>query len=87
MPIWALFVWLLFGAIAGYVASLIAGRPGRYGLVGDIVVGLLGSVIGGYLFSLLDIGPGVGGWIGSLIVAVVGAVVLIFALRALAPRV
>ncbi len=87
MPLWSIFVWLVIGAIAGYVASLITKRTGRYGLIGDIVLGLLGSIVGGWIFSLIGLGPTFGGFLGSIVVAIIGAVALIFALRAVSARV
>ena len=43
MPLWTFIVWIVIGLIAGVVASNLMGRPGRYGLLGDIVVGLIGA--------------------------------------------
>ena len=67
-------IWLIVGAIAGWLAGKIMKGSG-FGLIGDIVVGIIGAVIGGFLlgglFAFLDI-------IGSIITAVIGAVVLIF---------
>ena len=80
MPTWTLFVWIIVGLIAGYVASNIMGRPGRYGLLGDLVVGLLGSVLGGWIVGLL-LGGATGGIIGSIVVAILGAMLLIYLLR------
>ena len=70
-------IWLVIGAIAGWIAGLIM-KTG-YGLVGDIVVGVIGSLIGGWLFGLFGIAAG--GLIGSIIAAVVGAVILLAILR------
>ena len=70
-------LWILFGAIAGWVASLIMGSNARQGIVGDILLGIVGAVIGGFLMNLLG-APSVTGFNAySLIVAVVGAVALI----------
>jgi len=80
MPLWTLVIWLLIGLIAGYLASRIMGGAGRYGLIGDIVVGLIGSVIGGWIVGLLGLSGG-GGIIGSIIVSVLGAMLFIYLLR------
>ena len=79
--------WLIFGAIAGWLASLIAGENAEQGWLGNIVVGIVGAVIGGFLYGLLT-GDGFRfGWsIGSFIVAVVGALVLLTGLRLLRGR-
>jgi uncharacterized membrane protein YeaQ/YmgE (transglycosylase-associated protein family) len=73
-----LIIFLLIGAVAGWLAGQIM-KGGGFGLVGDIIVGVIGSVIGGWLFGVLGIG--VGGLIGSIIAAVVGAIILIELLR------
>lgn len=74
-------LFLLIGAIAGWLAGLIM-KGGGYGLIGDIIVGCIGAVVGGWLFGWLGVAPGAG-LLGSLIVALVGAVVLIAILRTL----
>ena len=73
-----LIIFLVIGAVAGWLAGLIM-KGGGYGLIGDIVVGVIGSVIGGWLFGVLGIAAG--GLIGSIIAAVVGAIILIAILR------
>ncbi len=75
-----LFTWLIVGAIAGFLASVLV-RGRGYGCIGNIVVGLVGAVIGGYLASLLDI-QGVFSFWGSVGIAFLGACVLVFILQA-----
>lgn len=70
-------LWILFGALAGWIASAIVGRNGRQGAVGNIVVGIIGAVIGGWIMRALG-GSGVTGFnLGSLLVAILGAVILL----------
>lgn len=66
-------IWLVLGAVAGWLAGTIM-KGGGFGLVGNIIVGIVGSAIGGFLFGGM-IG---GGAIGSIITAVLGAIVLLF---------
>ncbi len=69
--------WIVFGAIAGWVASIIMGRNKRMGCISNIVVGIVGALIGGFLMSLVG-NAGVSGFnMQSFIVAVVGAVVFL----------
>ena len=68
-------LWLVIGAIAGWLAGNIM-KGGGFGLIGNIIVGIVGALIGGFVFGLLGITAG--GLIGSLITAVVGACVLLF---------
>jgi uncharacterized membrane protein YeaQ/YmgE (transglycosylase-associated protein family) len=78
MTLTALIIFLVIGAIAGWLAGLIM-KGGGFGLIGDIIVGVIGSFIGGWLFGALGIGAG--GLIGSIIAAVVGAIILIAIIR------
>mgnify|MGYP003396027937 CR=1 FL=1 len=74
-------IWIIFGALVGWVASMIMGSRG--GLLWDIVVGIVGAVIGGFLMSLIGQG-GVGSFsLYSFLVALLGACLLIAIVRAL----
>jgi uncharacterized membrane protein YeaQ/YmgE (transglycosylase-associated protein family) len=72
-------VWLVIGAVAGWLAGKIVEGTG-FGLIVDIIVGIVGAFIGGWLAGVLGIDIG-GGLISSIIVAVVGAVILLVVLR------
>lgn len=70
-------VWIVFGALAGWIASMIMNTNGQQGLILDIVVGIVGAFLGGWLMNLLGEG-GVSGFnLYSLVVSIVGAVVLL----------
>ena len=45
--------WLIIGALAGWIASMIAGTNAQQGWLMNIVVGIVGAFIGGFLYSLL----------------------------------
>ena len=69
--------WIVLGALAGWVASIIMGRNDRMGCITNIVVGIIGAFLGGWIFNLFG-GAGITGFnIWSFLVAVVGAVVLL----------
>lgn len=68
--------FILFGAVAGWLANLIMGGRGL-GLIGNIIVGVIGAMVGNWIFAKLGISVAAG-MIGSLIKAVSGAVVLLF---------
>jgi uncharacterized membrane protein YeaQ/YmgE (transglycosylase-associated protein family) len=71
-------LWIIFGALAGWIASLIMGTNRQQGCLMDIVVGVVGAFLGGLVFSLFG-GQGVTGFnIYSLLVAVLGAVILLW---------
>ena len=68
-------VWLIIGALAGWLAGKLV-KGGGFGLIGNIVVGIVGAVVGGWLSGVLGISIG-SGFIASVITAVVGAVILL----------
>lgn len=73
-------LWIIFGAIAGWIASLIVKTD--QGLLLDIVVGIIGAVIGGFIFRAFG-ATGVSGFnVYSLLVAIVGAIVLLWIVKA-----
>jgi len=76
-------VWLIVGAIAGFLASKVLTGKGM-GLIWDIVVGILGAFLGGWLAGL--VGLSVENIIMEIIVAFVGAVILLVVFRALTHR-
>lgn len=81
-----LIIWILFGALAGWIASLIAGTDAEQGAIGNIVIGILGALVGGMLMRAFG-GSGVTGFnLGSLFVAILGAVLLLYVFRAVAHR-
>jgi uncharacterized membrane protein YeaQ/YmgE (transglycosylase-associated protein family) len=83
----SLLSWLLLGAIAGVLASVVL-RGGGTGVVGNIIVGIAGAVCGGLVFSVLTAEPNpVRNFDpGSVLVAFVGACILLVELRRLAGR-
>lgn len=73
-----LFSWIIFGALAGWVAGIIAGGNSRLGCIGNIVVGVIGAFIGGWIYSLITHHALNVGWNWTaFIVAVLGAVILL----------
>jgi uncharacterized membrane protein YeaQ/YmgE (transglycosylase-associated protein family) len=74
-----IFVWLIIGGIAGWIAGLLV-KGGGFGLIVDIIVGIIGAFIGGWLAGMLHLSIG-SSFIGSIVVAVIGAVILLFVIR------
>jgi uncharacterized membrane protein YeaQ/YmgE (transglycosylase-associated protein family) len=76
-------LWIVFGALVGWIASLIMKTDAQQGPLLNIVVGVVGAVIGGWLMSALG-ESGVGGFnLYSFLVALLGACVLIAIVQAL----
>jgi uncharacterized membrane protein YeaQ/YmgE (transglycosylase-associated protein family) len=74
-------LWLVFGALVGWLASIVMRTDAQQGALLNIVVGIVGAFLGGLIFNLL----GIGGSninnsdfsLSSLLVSFVGAVVLL----------
>lgn len=71
-----LIIWLIIGAVAGWLAGQIM-TGGGFGLVGNIIVGIVGALVGGWLLPRLGIYIG-GGVIAAIINAAIGAVIVLF---------
>jgi uncharacterized membrane protein YeaQ/YmgE (transglycosylase-associated protein family) len=79
MDVQALIIWLVVGAIAGWLAGMFV-KGGGYGPFGDIIVGIIGGLIAGLLLPQLGIVIG-GGIVAAIINAFIGAVILLLVLR------
>jgi uncharacterized membrane protein YeaQ/YmgE (transglycosylase-associated protein family) len=74
-------MWIIFGAIVGWIASAVMGT--KEGLIMDVIFGVVGALLGGWLMSFFG-KVGVTGFnLYSFLVALLGAVVLIAIVRAI----
>ena len=77
-------VWLIAGALVGWVASVIMKTSGQQGLIIDIVVGVVGAFLAGYflspVFGVSTINQG-NFSLPALLVSLLGAVILLFIVR------
>ena len=62
-----LIIWLLVGALIGWLASMVMRTDAQQGGLMNIVVGIVGALLGGFLLPLLS----------GLLVAFVGAIILL----------
>ncbi len=70
--------WIIFGALAGWIASMLVGNNDRQGCLTNIIVGVLGAFLGGLLLELVTDRAISFGWnLRSFGVAVLGAVILL----------
>ena len=77
--------WIVLGAIAGFIANLIAG--GNEGILGTILLGIVGAVVGGFIAgSVLGIADITGFNMSSVLVAIFGAVIVLVVWHALSGR-
>ncbi|MEW9616677.1 GlsB/YeaQ/YmgE family stress response membrane protein [Shinella sp. S4-D37] len=79
MGIESILVFLIVGAVAGWLAGLIVSGFG-FGLIGNIVVGIVGAFIAGYLFPAIGISLG-SGIIAAIIHSTIGAVILLVLIK------
>jgi uncharacterized membrane protein YeaQ/YmgE (transglycosylase-associated protein family) len=77
LDVQSLIVWLVIGAIAGWLAGQIM-TGGGFGLVGNIVVGILGAVVAGWLFPYLGFNFIGNAWIAAIVNALIGAILVLF---------
>jgi uncharacterized membrane protein YeaQ/YmgE (transglycosylase-associated protein family) len=78
MPLETVLIWLVVGAIAGWLAGTLV-RGFGFGLVGNIVVGIIGAVIAGWLFPRLGFRLS-RGFVGMILHAAIGAAILLLVL-------
>jgi uncharacterized membrane protein YeaQ/YmgE (transglycosylase-associated protein family) len=71
-------VFLLVGALAGWLSGLITKGSG-FGLAGNVIVGIIGAFLGNLLFGLVGIAAY--GLLGHIIFAVAGALLFVYLLR------
>lgn len=79
MGIESLIIFLIIGAVAGWLAGQLVKGYG-FGMIGNVVVGIVGALIAGWLFPALGISLG-SGIIAAIIHATIGAVILLVLLR------
>ena len=80
-----IFLWIIFGALVGWVASILAGTDAQQGAVANVLVGIVGALIGGFVARRFFGAEGVSGFnLASFLVALAGAIVLIFVVRLIA---
>jgi uncharacterized membrane protein YeaQ/YmgE (transglycosylase-associated protein family) len=77
-------LWIVFGAIVGWLASIIMKTRG--GIIMDLIVGIVGAVIGGFVMNLLGYGGVAGFNLYSFLVALLGAVILLAIVKAVSGR-
>lgn len=69
--------WLVFGGLAGWIASMIMKKNGSMGILANIVVGIVGAFIGGFLMDLIGQGSMMTFNVKSFLVAVAGSIILL----------
>jgi uncharacterized membrane protein YeaQ/YmgE (transglycosylase-associated protein family) len=79
-------LWIIFGGLVGWIASIVMGTDSQQGILLNVVVGIIGAFVGGWLASAFG-STGVTGFnLYSFVVATIGAVVLIALVKAVTGR-
>lgn len=82
-PNYGIILWIVIGALAGWVGSMIMGTNNRQGSVMNVIVGIIGAVLGGFLTrTLFGDYSGNNGLFASFGVALLGACVLLGIIKA-----
>lgn len=79
-------IWIIVGAIIGWVASMIMGTDARQGTFLDIIVGIVGAFLAGWLLTpLFGVGTINSGdfSLAGLIVSLLGAIILLAIVKVL----
>ncbi|MEK7623642.1 MAG: GlsB/YeaQ/YmgE family stress response membrane protein [Patescibacteria group bacterium] len=76
-------LWVIFGALVGWIASMIMQTDEEQGSLLNIVVGIVGALLGGWVMNVFGQAGVTGFNIYSLIVAIIGSVILLAIVRAL----
>ena len=79
-----LIIYLIAGAIVGYIASRIMNTNSQQGTLLDIIVGVVGALIAGYVISpLLGIGTiNDAITLGTMVVTLLGSIILLAVFKA-----
>jgi uncharacterized membrane protein YeaQ/YmgE (transglycosylase-associated protein family) len=79
--------WIVFGGLAGWVASMLTGRNDQMGCLANIVAGVVGAFVGGAVYRFITGNPFTAGFdLFSFLVAVAGAVLVLFVLNLISGR-
>ncbi len=76
-------LWIIFGALVGWIASLIMKTDAQQGALLNIIVGIIGAVLGGWVMNFFGQSGTSGFNIYSFVVAILGACILIAIVKAL----
>jgi len=74
--------WIFFGALAGWLASIVVRDQRPRGCLTNMLTGIVGAVLAGFIYQLATGKPWTFGWNwASFGVAMLGAIVLILVIN------
>jgi uncharacterized membrane protein YeaQ/YmgE (transglycosylase-associated protein family) len=87
-PAYGIILWIIIGALAGWIGSKIMGTDAKQGGLANIVIGIIGAVIGGFITrAAMGDRAGNNGLIASFLVALLGACIVIGIWKAISRKV
>jgi len=83
-PAYGIVMWVIVGALAGWIGSKVMGTDAQQGGLANVIIGVIGAVIGGFVTrAFFGDSSGNNGFVASLLVATLGSVILIGLYKAL----
>ena len=79
MSLETLIVWLVIGAVAGWLAGQIM-SGGGFGLIGNIIIGIVGAAVAGWLFPYFGFNFFANPYVAATVNALIGAIIVLFVL-------
>ena len=80
-------LWVVFGGLAGWIASMITGNEAGMGIIANVVVGIIGAFVGGFVADRAGFANAPGAErptsLMSFAIAVLGALILLFIINLL----
>ena len=73
-----IFLWILFGLIAGAIARYLMPDKVPGGIAVTILLGIVGALVGGFVAHLLNLGGSADFSLYGLLLAVAGGVLVLF---------
>lgn len=70
--------WIIFGALTGWIASIIMKKNAQMGCLANVIVGVIGALIGGYIFTLFGMSGVEKFNLHGLLVAVIGSCIFLW---------
>ncbi len=86
-PEYGIILWVVIGALAGWIGSKIMRTDAQQGAVANIIIGIVGAVIGGFLArAIFGDNMADNGMIASFFIALAGACLVIGLRKAITGR-